>query len=131
LFASSYFIFLSSVDKVKNKVMKYTFGNRIRLMRKNSNLSLTELALLLKLDCGNLSKIERGKRVFDEKKLNKLAKIFNTDIEQLKIEYYGEIFAKKIVEYSCPSEALLIAEKKVKQIASSKKSKNEKQADVN
>jgi len=54
--------------------MKTTFGEYIRLLRNDKELTLTQLAAKLNLDSANLSKIENGKRDFDEKRLPKLAK---------------------------------------------------------
>ncbi len=73
--------------------MKATFGEYIRQLRTDNGLTLTELAALLKLDSANLSKIENGKREFDEKRLDKLANAFNLDFEKLKVEYFGDQFA--------------------------------------
>jgi len=93
--------------------MKATFGEYIRQLRTDKGLTLTELAALLKLDSANLSKIENGKREFDEKRLDKLATAFNLDIEKLKTEYFGEQFAKKMYQYNCSPETLIVAEEKV------------------
>ncbi|MGJ1350673.1 helix-turn-helix domain-containing protein [Sphingobacterium siyangense] len=90
-----------------------TFGEYIRHLRTNKGLTLTELAALLKLDSANLCKIENGKREFDEKRLDKLAKAFNLNFEELKTEYFGDQFAKKLHRYNCSSDALLIAQEKV------------------
>ena len=51
--------------------MKTTFGEYIRLLRNENELTLTQLAAKLNLDSANLSKIENGKRDFDEKRLTK------------------------------------------------------------
>ena len=75
--------------------MKATFGEYIRQLRTGKGLTLTELAALLKLDSANLSKIENGKREFDEKRIDKLAVAFDLDFEKLKTEYFGDQFAKK------------------------------------
>ncbi len=93
--------------------MNATFGEYIRQLRTENGLTLTELAALLKLDSANLSKIENGKREFDEKRLDKLATAFNLDIEKLKTEYFGEQFAKKMYQYNCSPETLIVAEEKV------------------
>ena len=107
--------------------MKATFGEYIRQLRTAKGLTLTELAALLKLDSANLSKIENGKREFDEKRLEKLAQAFNLDIEKLKTEYFGEQFAKKMYQYNCSSETLIVAEEKVNYL----KNINVKQAKIN
>ena len=107
--------------------MKASFGEYIRQLRTDKGFTLTELAALLKLDSANLSKIENGKREFDEKRLEKLAKAFDLDIEKLKIEYFGDQFAKKMYAYNCPAETLIVAEEKVNYL----KSVNVKQGEIN
>ena len=106
--------------------MKAMFGEYIRQLRTAKGLTLTELAALLKLDSANLSKIENGKREFDEKRLEKLATAFDLDIEKLKIEYFGDQFAKKMYAYNCPRETLMVAEEKVNYL----KSVNVKQTEI-
>jgi len=106
--------------------MKVTFGEYIRQLRTGKGLTLTQLAFQLDLDSANLSKIENGKREFDEKRLDKLATVFNLDIERLKIEYFGEQFAKKMYENNCSTETLIVAEEKINYL----KSINAKQAEI-
>ncbi|MEQ8359006.1 MAG: helix-turn-helix transcriptional regulator [Cytophagales bacterium] len=106
--------------------MKATFGEYIRQLRTDKGLTLTELAALLKLDSANLSKIENGKREFDEKRLDKLATAFDLDIEKLKTEYFGEQFAKKMYQHNCSPETLIVAEEKVNYL----KSINVKQTEI-
>lgn len=107
--------------------MKATFGKYIKKLRTDNGLTLTQLAFQLDLDSANLSKIENGKREFDEKRLNKLATAFNLDINQLKVEYFGDQFAKKMYAYNCPTETLMVAEEKVNYL----KSVNTKQGEIN
>jgi len=94
--------------------MKETFGEYIRILRNNSNMTLTQLAAQLNMDSANLSKIENSKREFDEKRLEKLASIFKLDLKKLKDELFSEKFAKKIYANSCSEKALELAEQKVK-----------------
>src|SRR5690606_41597287 len=98
--------------------MKATFGEYIRQLRTDKGYTLTELAALLKLDSANLSKIENGKREFDEKRLDKLANAFDLDFEKLKTEYFGDQFAKKMYAYNCSTETLIVAEEKVNYLRS-------------
>ena len=98
--------------------MKATFGEYIRQLRTGKGLTLTELAALLKLDSANLSKIENGKREFDEKRIDKLAVAFDLDFEKLKTEYFGDQFAKKMYEYKCSPETLIVAEEKMNYLKS-------------
>ena len=107
--------------------IKATFGEYIKQLRTDKGLTLTQLAFQLDLDSANLSKIENGKREFDEKRLEKLAQAFNLDIEKLKIEYFGEQFAKKMYQYNCSRETLIVAEEKVNYM----KNINVKQGKIN
>ena len=106
--------------------MKAMFGEYIRQLRTNKGLTLTQLASQLDLDSANLSKIENGKREFDEKRLEKLANAFDLNIEKLKVEYFGDQFAKKMYAYNCSTETLIVAEEKINYL----KSINVKQTEI-
>lgn len=73
-------------------------GGYIRTIRNGSKLALTQLACKFDLDWANMSKIENGKRKFDE---------------NVKLECFGSRFAKKMYEHNCTPETLVVAEKKV------------------
>jgi transcriptional regulator with XRE-family HTH domain len=92
--------------------MKTTFGEYIRLLRTEKQLTLTQLAAKLELDSANLSKIENGKRDFDEKRLPKLAKIFGLKLKDLQNEYVTDKIAKQIYETNCSKQLLQVAEEK-------------------
>jgi transcriptional regulator with XRE-family HTH domain len=92
--------------------MKTTFGEYIRLLRNENELTLTQLAAKLNLDSANLSKIENGKRDFDEKRLPKLAKIFKLNLKELRNEYVTDQIGKQIYETNCTKQLLQVAEEK-------------------
>ena len=92
--------------------MKTTFGEYIRLLRTDSGLTLTQLAAKLDLDSANLSKIENGKRDFDEKRLSKLSDIFSLNLEELRNEYVTDQIGKQIYETNCTKQLLEVAEEK-------------------
>lgn len=92
--------------------MKTTFGEYIRLLRNENELTLTQLAAKLNLDSANLSKIENGKRDFDEKRLPRLAKIFKLDLTELRNEYVTDQIGKQIYETNCTKQLLQVAEEK-------------------
>lgn len=92
--------------------MEATFGEYIRLLRKKNDLTLTQLAAKLNLDSANLSKIENGKRDFDEKRLLKLAKVFQLDFTELHNEYVSDQIGKLIYETNCTKQLLKVAEEK-------------------
>lgn len=92
--------------------MRTTFGEYIRLLRNKNELTLTQLAAKLNLDSANLSKIENGKRDFDEKRLPILAKIFKLDPIALRNEYVTDQIGKHIYETNCTKQLLQVAEEK-------------------
>ncbi len=94
--------------------MKTTFGEYLRLLRNQNQLTLTQLAAKLDLDSANLSKIENGKRNFDEKRLPKLAKIFKLNLTELRNEYVTDQIGKHIYETNCTKHLLQVAEEKAK-----------------
>lgn len=93
-------------------LMKTTFGEYIRLLRTENELTLTQLAAKLNLDSANLSKIENGKRDFDEKRLPKLAEIFKLNLTELRNEYVTDQIGKHIYETNCTKQLLQVAEEK-------------------
>lgn len=106
--------------------MKTSFGEYIRKLRTENGMTLTQLAAQLELDSANLSKIENGKRDFDEKRLEKLATVFSLKLDDIKTEFFSDLIAKKIYENNCSIETLMVAEEKVNYL----KSKNVKQGEI-
>lgn len=94
--------------------MEQSFGEYIRHLRTKNELTLTQLGAKLNLDSANLSKIENGKRDFDEKRLTQLAQVFSLDLDELKTEYFSDLFAKKLFESSSSTDALIVAREKVR-----------------
>jgi transcriptional regulator with XRE-family HTH domain len=118
---------LSNIDKSKlTSRMKASFGEYIRKLRTENGMTLTQLAAQLELDSANLSKIENGKREFDEKRLEKLATVFTLKLDDIKTEFFSDLFAKKIYKNNCSMETLMVAEEKVNYL----KSKNVKQGEI-
>ncbi len=92
--------------------MKTTFGEYIRKLRCENGMTLTQLAAKLDLDSANLSKIENGKRDFDEKRLSKLAETFDLKFDELRNEYISDQIGKQIYELNCTKQLLKVAEEK-------------------
>lgn len=93
--------------------MNENFGEFIKRLRNERGLTLIQLAAKLSMDSSNLSKIENGKRGFDEKRLEKLSEIFEIDLINLKKEFYSELIAKKVYSANCPNGTLHLAEQKI------------------
>ena len=96
--------------------MEANFGEYIRKLRTQNGLTLTQLGAKLGIDSGALSKIETGKKEFDEACLPKLAETFNLDLETLKSELISEKIAYTLYQNKCNDNVLTLAEEKVKYI---------------
>jgi transcriptional regulator with XRE-family HTH domain len=94
--------------------MKETFGEFIRKLRTENNMTLTQLGAKIGIDSGALSKIETGKKRLDEKALPKLAKLFKLNLSEIKDEFFSELIAYEIYENKCTEKVLELAEQKVK-----------------
>jgi DNA (cytosine-5)-methyltransferase 1 len=93
--------------------MQETFGQYIKDLRTQRGFTLTQLAAKLDIDSANLSKIENGKREFDEKRLPKLCKIFKLDKTQMTKELLSEKIAKSVYEKNLDTTILSLAEQKI------------------
>lgn len=96
--------------------MEANFGEYIRTLRTQSGLTLTQLGAKLGIDSGALSKIETGKKEFDEACLPYLAEAFSLDLETLKSELISEKIANTLFQYKCNDNVLTLAEEKIKYI---------------
>lgn len=91
-----------------------TFGEYLKALRKKHRLTLTQMGAKLEIDSGALSKIENGKRPFDERKLDILAIEFQLDLPSLKNEFFSEKIAYELIVNECSEDVLSLAEKKIK-----------------
>lgn len=106
--------------------MKETFGEFIRKLRTEQNMTLTQLGAKIGVDSGALSKIETGKKRLDEKALPKIAKLFKLNLSEIKDEFFSELIANEIYQNKCTEKVLMLAEQKVKYI----RTKNTKQGNL-
>jgi len=96
--------------------METNFGGYIRTLRTQNGWTLTQLGAKLGIDSGALSKIETGKKEFDETFLPFLAEAFSLDLEMLKSELISEKIAYTLYQNKCNDNVLTLAEEKVKYI---------------
>ncbi|ASI92621.1 helix-turn-helix domain-containing protein [Vibrio mediterranei] len=60
-----------------------TFGNNLRLMRKNKSISQDKLALLADIDRSYIGRIERGEVNITLEKAYQLARVLGCDVRDL------------------------------------------------
>lgn len=98
-----------------------TLGHILRSKREAKGLLLRQVAAMLDIDQAILSKIEKGDRKPTRENINKLADVLDIDKKQLMIQFLSEKIAYEIAGDDCASQALKVAEKKIKFIQANKK----------
>jgi transcriptional regulator with XRE-family HTH domain len=89
-----------------------TFGYYIKRLRLQKGLNQTELAAIVGLDTGGLSKIENNKKSLKEKKLSSFAQALDVDLNELKNQYLSEKFALDSCKYKVSNKVFQLAEEK-------------------
>jgi len=90
-----------------------TFGECIRKLREEQNLSLRELSSELHVDSSLIGKIERNERQPTKGFIKQVADYFKIDEKQLINEVFSDFIANKIIYENVDIEVLKAAEKKV------------------
>jgi transcriptional regulator with XRE-family HTH domain len=102
----------------KNKIA--TFGEQVRLLREDAQLSLREVAEQIGIDTSLLGKIERNDRQPTKEQIKLIAKFFNLDEKDLIKEFISDQIAYKILEEEADLDTLKVAEKKIQYLKSKK-----------
>lgn len=88
-------------------------GDKLRKLRKENQLSLRKVAAMIDIDVAILSKMERGERRLTKEVVQKLAKIYKHDAEELLVLYLSEKVIYEIGEEDLAIKALHVAEEQV------------------
>jgi transcriptional regulator with XRE-family HTH domain len=91
-----------------------SIGDQIRALRENQGLPLRKVAAELDVDQSILSKIERGERKATREQIVQIARIFNVDEKELLINYLSDRVLYELKDDDLASEALKVAEQKIK-----------------
>ena len=89
-------------------------GDKLRKLREENELPLRKVAALLDIDVAILSKMERGERRLTKEIVQKLAKIYKHDTEELLVLYLSEKIVYEIGEEDLAIKALHVAEEQIK-----------------
>ena len=100
-----------------------TFGDTIKKLREEKNLTLREVAENLKIDTSMLGKIEKNKRKPTKLLIEKFAKFFKVSDKDLKIAFVSDTVAYQVMdEEDFSNEVFKVAEEKVKYLKTKKTS---------
>jgi len=100
------------------KLKLTTFGEHIRTLREQANLSLRQAAADLKIDPSLLSKIERNDRTPTKEFVRQVAGYYNINDNTLLKEYLSDQIAYKILDEEEGLDILKVAEQKVSYLKS-------------
>lgn len=90
-----------------------TFGEYLRELRGNIDLSLREVALNINIDSSLLAKIERNERQPTKQQIKSIASFFKVDEKKLLTEFLSDQIAYKILSEEADLNILKVAEQKV------------------
>ncbi len=98
-----------------------SFGETVKKLREEQNLTLREVAEELQIDTSMLGKIEKNNRKPTKLLIEKFGKYFNVSDKDLMIAFVSDSIAYKIMdEEDLSSEVLKVAEQKVKYLKTKK-----------
>lgn len=100
-----------------------SIGEQIRKLREDMGLPLRKVAAELDVDQSILSKIERGERKASKDQIIHIAKIFHVDERELLINYLSDRVLYDLVGEEFASDALKVAEKKIKYLTKQRNAK--------
>lgn len=101
---------------------KQSFGETVKQLREERNLTLREVAEHLQIDVSMLSKIEKNNRRASKQLIERIARFFNVKDTDLKITFLSDKVAYDLMGEDFAHEVLKVAEKKVKYLISQKTS---------
>jgi transcriptional regulator with XRE-family HTH domain len=89
-------------------------GEKLRKLREENELPLRKVAALLDMDVAILSKMERGERKMTKEVVQKLAKIYKHDEDELMVMFLSDKIVYELRDEALSMDALKVAEEKIK-----------------
>jgi transcriptional regulator with XRE-family HTH domain len=97
-----------------------SFGETIKILREERELTLREVSEYLKIDISLLGKIEKNNRKPNKKLIESLAKYFKVSVRELQIAFLSDKVVYEIRDEDFAHEVLKVAERKVKYLKTKK-----------
>lgn len=95
------------------KMSTESIGEKLRRLREENELSLRQVAGMAGIDIAILSKMERGERRLTKEWVQKLAKIYKYDVEELLVLFLKDKVLNEIGDDNLALKALYVAEEAV------------------
>ena len=95
-----------------------TFGEHIKRLRINRDLSITKVSEQIGIDSSLWGRIERDERRASRDVISKIAKFFNENEQDLLKRFLSDSFAYKIIAENLDVDVLQVAEQKIKYLKS-------------
>lgn len=103
-----------------------SFGEYIRKLRKENNLSLRIVGSEINIDQSTLSKIERNEKLAPPYIIKSLAKLYKEDYRQFQTKYLSEKIYQEIKEFDYAFEAIEITKKRLRKEQKGTRSNNKR-----
>ena len=101
--------------------LEKTFGETVKRLREEKNLTLREVAEALNIDTSMLGKIEKNNRKPTKVFIDKFSKLFNVSEKDLTIAFLSDNVVYQVLDEEIyAGEVLKVAERKVKYLISQK-----------
>lgn len=100
-----------------------SFGETIKCLRTNNNLTLREVAEHLQIDISMLGKIEKNNRKPSKQLIKDISTLFGISEKELTIAHLSDKIVYSILEEDLATEALKVAEEKINNYNKNKVSK--------
>jgi len=98
-------------------------GDKLRQLREEQDLPLRKVAVMIDIDVAILSKMERGERKLTKEVVQKLAKVYKYNENELMVLFLSDRIVNDLQGEELSIDALKAAEEKIKY--QNKKGKNE------
>ena len=86
------------------------FGGFIKTEREKQGWTQTEFGAKIGINSAAVSRIENGTKKISKEKLNKLAELFQIDIQVIIDLFFADKFAMEAYRYQCSENVFIVAE---------------------
>jgi len=86
------------------------FGRFIKFEREKREWTQTEFGAMIGINTSAICRIENGSQKFSTSKLQKLAELFNIDLQVVTDLFFADKFVRESLKYKCSDNVFKVAE---------------------